>query len=389
MQFASRLLTALLLALISAAQVEGRSVRVTARYPAGNIEPGAQLGLRGSPPLSWTSSLPMALTATDTWVATFEVDGVVNATTPVYAVDVKVIVGTNGWEIGCNHRFALYASAPKNVVVDVTVYPYFYTTQGSEVTLRNVFSPELNNSRDVWLYLPPGMVENTYFTAERVLVMHDGQNLAPLWNVSNHLDSFIVQGLMESVFVVGPYNTPNRIGEYTYCPDPSYGGGQGDLYLDFIEKTLLPTVAATYSIQTGQANLGIMGSSLGGLISCYAGVTRPQVYGVVGCMSSSFWWDYMNFSAFVVPKIGKANYDTYQQKYYLDSGDSGDTDDDRPDTSAVATGFARHGFTIGQNLFWFLQRGGQHNEYFWSSRFRHPMQWLYFRDGLWNDGYSG
>ena len=323
------------------------------------------------------------------WEASFSVDGVVNSTTPEYQVDLKVIVGASGWQLGCNHRITLDVTTPADVIVNTTIYPYFYTSEGQEVTLQNIYSPELNNSRDVWLYIPPGMVENSYFVATKVLIMHDGQNLSPLWNVSNHLNSLILQGLMESVFVVGPYNTPDRIGEYTYCPDPSYGGGQGDLYLDFLEKTLLPLVASQYNVLTKQENLGIMGSSLGGLISCYAGVTRPNVYSVVGCMSSSFWWDYANFSAFVVPQIGKANLEAGQQKYYLDSGDSGDTDDDRPDTSAVATGFIRQGFTIGENFFWFLQRGGQHNEYYWSSRFHHPMQWLYFRDALWNDGYSG
>jgi predicted alpha/beta superfamily hydrolase len=304
-------------------------------------------------------------------------------------MDVKVIVGDSGWMLGCNHRFNLLDSTPRDTVVEVALYPFFFTTKGQEVTLRNVFSPELNNTRDVWIYVPPGMVENPYFVAENVLVMHDGQNLSPLWNVSNHLDDYILQGKSESIFVIGPYNTPNRIGEYTYCPDPSYGGGQGDLYLDFLEKTLVPTVAQSYKIATQQANLGIMGSSLGGLISCYAGVTRPHVYSKIGCMSSSFWWDYTNFSKFVVPQISKDNYLTGNQKFYLDSGDSGDTDDDRPDTSAVATGFIRQGFELGQNFFWFLQRGGQHNEYFWSSRFHLPMQWLYFRDALWNDGYSG
>jgi predicted alpha/beta superfamily hydrolase len=377
------------IAALFALPVECRLFHVTVRYPAANLAPGTLLGLRGSPPLSWTSSAPLDATATDTWEATVAVDGLVNATTPVFEVDLKVIAGDAGWQLGCNHRFTLLYSTPADVTVQVFMYPFFFTTAGQEVTLKNIYSPELNNSRDVWLYIPPGMVENSYFVAERVLIMHDGQNLAPLWNVSNHLDKYILQGLSESVFVVGPYNTPNRIGEYTYCPDPSYGGGQGDLYLDFIEKTLLPLVASQYKIATKQENLGIMGSSLGGLISCYAGVTRPHVYSTVACMSSSFWWAYANFSAFVVPQIGKQNYLTGGQKYYLDSGDSGDTDDDRPDTSAVATGFVRNGFTIGQNFFWFLQRGGQHNEYFWSSRFHHPMQWLYFRDALWNGGYSG
>ncbi len=77
--------------------------------------------------------------------------------------------------------------------------------------------------------------------------------------------------------------------EYTYSRDPSEGfGGKGDLYLDFIEATLLPMIREELRVTLGDG-LGIMGSSLGGLISCYAGWTRG--YPRVGCMSSSFWWN--------------------------------------------------------------------------------------------------
>jgi predicted alpha/beta superfamily hydrolase len=75
----------------------------------------------------------------------------------------------------------------------------------------------------------------------------------------------------------------------TDSKDPQYGGGRGDQYLDFLESTVLPLIKKTYRVQIDSAaNLGILGSSLGGLISCYAGWTRSKVYGKIGCMSSSF-----------------------------------------------------------------------------------------------------
>lgn len=48
---------------------------------------------------------------------------------------------------------------------------------------------------------------------------------------------------MQEVVVVGPYNTADRIDEYTYSYDPSEeAGGKGDLYLDFIQHELVPLV---------------------------------------------------------------------------------------------------------------------------------------------------
>jgi hypothetical protein len=40
------------------------------------------------------------------------------------------------------------------------------------------------------------------------------------------------------IIIVGVDNTDRRMDEYTYSKDPTYGGGEGDHYLDFLEKTV-------------------------------------------------------------------------------------------------------------------------------------------------------
>jgi predicted alpha/beta superfamily hydrolase len=156
----------------------------------------------------------------------------------------------------------------------------------------------LNNNRNVIVYLPPSYTENTLKVYSNVLVMHDGQNLfdpataflGNAWMIQDTLDPLIYNGEIEEVLVIGAWNTADRMNEYTYSFDPSEGfGGKGDLYLDFVEQTLLPLMQEKLRIKLDKGGrLGMMGSSLGGLISCYAGWKRPQVYGRVGCMSSSF-----------------------------------------------------------------------------------------------------
>jgi predicted alpha/beta superfamily hydrolase len=136
-----------------------------------------------------------------------------------------------------------------NQVADVTkgtvdVYPWFFNTQGTLKVFKDVYSPQLNNSRDVIVYMPPSYTENTLKVHKNVLVMHDGNNLfdretafmGNSWLVQNTLDPLIYEGQIEEVLVVGAYNTGDRMYEYTYSFDPSEGfGGKGDIYLNWIE----------------------------------------------------------------------------------------------------------------------------------------------------------
>lgn len=102
------------------------------------------------------------------------------------------------------------------------------------------------------------------------------------------------------IIIVGVDNTVNRTYELTYSVDPTVGvGGGADLYLDFIQYTVLPLVQSRYRIIASDPvtpRWGLLGSSLGGLVSCYAGWTRPDTYWFTGCMSSSFWWNSEDFN---------------------------------------------------------------------------------------------
>jgi len=93
---------------------------------------------------------------------------------------------------------------------------------------------------------------------------------------------------MQEIVIVGVDNTPNRTDELTYSYDPSERSGEdGNLYLDFIQKTVMPFIEDNFRTSRKIEDRGILGSSLGGLISCYAGWTRAT-FAKAGCMSSSF-----------------------------------------------------------------------------------------------------
>lgn len=158
-----------------------------------------------------------------------------------------------------------------------------------------VRSAELHNARDLLVYLPPSY----HHTARRypVIYMHDGQNLfdhatsfAGEWGVDETMEQLAyVEGL--EAIIVGINNTGvQRLGEYTPFADRHYGGGQGDRYLDFVIHTVKPLIDRDLRTRHGPRYTGIMGSSLGGLVSLYAFFRHPEVFGFAGVMSPSLWF---------------------------------------------------------------------------------------------------
>jgi len=143
--------------------------------------------------------------------------------------------------------------------------------------------------------------------------------------------------------------------------------------LDFLSEEIVPYVKNNYRVQTGVENLSILGSSLGGLISCYAGWTRSSEYSMTGCMSSSFWWNNEDFDRLII----NASMPQYPIKIYLDSGDAGPDQDDVNQTRTVRNHLEHVGFILGENLDYYLQIGGQHSEYYWGKRFHVPMTYFY------------
>jgi len=126
--------------------------------------------------------------------------------------------------------------------------------------------------------------------------MHDGQNLfdnatsySGEWGVDEYLDSIFKKGKKE-VIVVGIDNGLNkRMNEYNPWEFQNFGKGEGDQYVDFLVKDLKPFIDKHYRTLKNKSNTFIAGSSMGGLISLYAVLKYPQVYGGAGIFSPAFW----------------------------------------------------------------------------------------------------
>ena len=154
------------------------------------------------------------------------------------------------------------------------------------------YIPQLNRTRRIWLYLPDDYSK----TKKRfpVLYMHDGQNLFDEatsgfgeWGVDECLDSLFRQGKKECI-VIGIDNGAKRMNEYNPYEFKPYGNGEGDKYVDFLVKTLKPYIDKSLRTLPDKKNTFIAGSSMGGLISLYAVMKYPTVFGGAGVFSPAF-----------------------------------------------------------------------------------------------------
>jgi enterochelin esterase-like enzyme len=73
--------------------------------------------------------------------------------------------------------------------------------------------------------------------------------------------------------------------EYNPYDDPHEGPGRGDAYVAFLVETVKPLIDADFRTLRAREYTGVMGSSMGGLISLYAFFRHPETFGLVGAVS--------------------------------------------------------------------------------------------------------
>ncbi len=247
---------------------------------------------------------------------------------------------------------------------------------------------KLGNSRTIIVYLPPDYTDEDENVRHPVLYMHDGQNLFDAgssfigveWNVDETVNRMAEAGQVQPVIVVGIYNTSDRVFEYTPATDRARGGGGANLYADFLVNELKPFIDDNYRTLPDRANTGVMGSSLGGLVSLYLAWEYPNVFSKVGAMSTSYGWANEHILRFVEGKSRPRGLTVW-----IDMGtaeDSTDRDGDEvPDILSQHRRFRdilmEKGFDLGRTLRFVEDEGAVHNERAWASRFPQALEFLY------------
>jgi predicted alpha/beta superfamily hydrolase len=193
-----------------------------------------------------------------------------------------------------------------------------------------------NHNRTIRVYTPRGYQDAT--KRYPVLYMHDGQNVFEdndaIHGVSLGLREYLDTNEIEIIVVGIDTNTEGKARYNEYCPwvdgefsknllgKPSYTGGKGDAYVDFIVSELKPYIDSKYRTLTESTSIG--GVSLGGLISTYAASKYPDVFRNVIGISSAFWRNQEE-----IEKLLRNTNLSSIEKFYMDSGTTEVRDDER------------------------------------------------------------
>ena len=243
----------------------------------------------------------------------------------------------------------------------------WHARKGRLVTLPSVYSPQLDNRRDLVLYVPAARARGE--ARYPVIYMQDGQNLfdaslsfAGTWGVDETLRWASGRGL-DAIVVGIPNLGAARMAEYNPFVEA------GDRYLDFVTHTVKPLVDAQFPTLPNRSHTGIAGSSMGGLISLYAFFRSSEIFGFAAALSPSLWFADGALLELVAgaPRV--------PGRLYLDVGmREGDQ------TVALARRLRdlllTKGYDPRREFRWVEDEDGVHHESAWGRRFREALPFL-------------
>jgi pimeloyl-ACP methyl ester carboxylesterase len=277
---------------------------------------------------------------------------------------------------------------------------------GGELVRYDAFPSRQVDPRTVYVWLPRGY--DTSRTRYDVIYAEDGQNLflpadaygGKTWGIAEHLQAGIDSGAVRPAIVVGIWNTPRRGQEYAPRAGQDtaalarlardWGGPViSDRYVRFLAEELKPFIDRHYRTRVDRAHTFLMGSSMGGLISLYALVQRPDVFGGAACLSTHWPMVYPSdplstLASDTAQRIA-ANFLTYvdrhlpsptTHRFYFDHGGQSLDAYYEPYQRRMDAILRRHGYVPRVNVLSLDFPAETHNETSWRDRVAIPLAFL-------------
>ena len=256
------------------------------------------------------------------------------------------------------------------------------STLTGEVRSHPRFPSSFVRPRDVLVWLPPGYDADS---ARRypVLYFHDGNNVLDAatsfkgveWGADETAERLIRAGALRPFILVAVYNTPDRMAEYTPVSDERHGGGQAAGYERFLVEELKPFVDRSYRTLPGPGSTGLVGSSLGAIVSLDLALQRPDLFGLVGCISPAVWWGRRDIVRRVTAGKGAA------LRVWLDIGTAEGTEkagtrEWLDDARALRAALRARGWREDRDLHYEEVEGAVHDEGAWAARLDRVLVFL-------------
>ena len=220
------------------------------------------------------------------------------------------------------------------LIIALVLFPLACLSQGREPALKighkiTLQSKNLNESREVWVYLPPNYW-NKYFQEQYypVLYVLEGdlhfhsvsgliQILGSGVNRTYVIPEMIVVGIPTPDRVRDLIQTHSLVGNDGKEYDFYKSSGGADKLLDFITDELAPKIDSSY--RTFPYKI-LIGQSFGGLTAVHALFTRPESFNAYLAIDPSLWWD--NTALLSKSKDYLSKLDLTGRSFYLAQADS-------------------------------------------------------------------
>ena len=280
------------------------------------------------------------------------------------------------------NRKATFSTPPQHISIEVEGWSKpqeKLSTQSKNVKiLSDHFTiPQLNSERRIWIYLPAD-----YATSSKkypVIYMVDGQNLfdnatsfSGEWKIDETLDAFAESGKFRAIVVGIDNGGAERLNEYSPWKNEKYnGGGKGERFTEFLVHTLKPYIDKSFRTLPQASNTALIGSSMGGLISLYAGTKYPNVFGKLGIFSPAFWFAENDLHLYLNKNQKKLQY----TKFYFLAGQN-ESETMVSDIEEIETILKRKKVPE-KNILLKIDQDGTHSENYWAREFPAALMWLF------------
>lgn len=247
---------------------------------------------------------------------------------------------------------------------------------------------KLKRSRDLTIYLP----DDYYYSEKRypVLYIQDGQNAffdcQSYSGVSWGFLDYVKQNKLDIIMVAIPCNFEgfkrmDEYGPWTISEELSYEetkvdgmiiGGEGKAYVEWMVHELKPYIDRRF--RTIVEDCGIVGSSMGGVISAYASLAYPEVFRKCCALSTAFWFYMDEFKELI------ENKDYHMiDCFYFDLGEFEGCGSSIIDRWYIETNDMMYDMLKDKidNLVYFYFEGAIHNESEWRKRLPLFMECCY------------
>ena len=162
-------------------------------------------------------------------------------------------------------------------------------------------SSKIYGEREVKVYLPEGLQNE----ALPVLYLQDGSDYLKRAEAVSIQRNLVKAGKIKP-FIMVFIDYKDRMKEYW----------ASDAYARFLATEIVPAVDANYKTIKSREARAVLGASLGGVTSIWAGLRYPEVFARIGGQSSSFWIDRWR----VVKELEKLDAGKASYRFYFDDG---------------------------------------------------------------------